>query len=172
MFGLSIEKLVVVAVIAAFLLGPERLPLVTQHAARLIRGLRGFVESSRTRLEEEAGMTRADWEALDPRRYDPRRIVREALEATPAEGATAQAAPTGPVEAEAVKSAPVAAPEPPRVLAKPSPLMAGSSGHPRRLFAAPAAPVTAPAEAALAESAAEPVDTATAEPAEPAQSSA
>ncbi|PZQ90364.1 MAG: preprotein translocase [Leifsonia xyli] len=126
MFGLSIEKLVLVAVIAALLLGPERLPVVTQRVGEFIRGLRGFVETSRARLEEEAGVTRADWEALDPRRYDPRRIVREALEAgaEPA-GAEPDAAPAVPAE-------------PPRVLATPSPRMAGSSGHPRRLFASPA----------------------------------
>ncbi|WP_227000866.1 twin-arginine translocase TatA/TatE family subunit [Protaetiibacter intestinalis] len=122
MFGLSLEKFVLVAIIAAFLLGPERLPVLAQRAGDLIRGLRGFVESSRTRLEEEAGMTRADWEALDPRRYDPRRIVREALEGSPDAAADVAPDPAPPAS------------EPARVLARPSSRTAGSSGHPTRLF--------------------------------------
>jgi hypothetical protein len=37
------------------------------------------VQDARTRVDDELGDTGVDWEALDPRRYDPRRIVRQAL---------------------------------------------------------------------------------------------
>jgi sec-independent protein translocase protein TatB len=81
MFGLTFDKLVIIAVIAVFLVGPERLPLYAGRFAELVRTLRDFADSAKARLKEELGpeMDDVDWKKMDPRQYDPRRIVREAL---------------------------------------------------------------------------------------------
>ena len=82
MFGLTFEKLFLVAIVAAVVIGPQRLPLYAARLAETVRSLRDLVESSRTRAEAEMGISlqRKEWAALDVRQYDPRRIVREALD--------------------------------------------------------------------------------------------
>ncbi len=81
MFGLTFEKLLVIGIIAVFLLGPERLPYYAAQFARLVRSLRDMANGARDRLREEMGpeFDEVDWKKLDPRQYDPRRIIREAL---------------------------------------------------------------------------------------------
>ena len=80
MFELSFEKIIVIALLAAFLLGPEHLPRYAAQLARFVRVLRGMATDARGRLEEELGPDLdADLRRLDPRQYDPRRIIREAL---------------------------------------------------------------------------------------------
>lgn len=80
-FGLTFEKLLVIGIIAVFLLGPERLPYYAAQFARLVRSLRDMANGARDRLREEMGpeFDDVDWKKLDPRQYDPRRIIREAL---------------------------------------------------------------------------------------------
>ncbi|CAN5247271.1 twin-arginine translocase TatA/TatE family subunit [soil metagenome] len=98
MFGLTFDKLLVIAVIAVILLGPDKLPQYAAQLAKLVRGLRDFANGARDRLREEMGpdFDDVDWKKLDPRQYDPRRIVREALaddpvpRVTPRESAYAQ----------------------------------------------------------------------------------
>lgn len=93
MFGLTIEKLAVIAVIAVFILGPDRLPLYAARFASFVRGVRDLMDTAKSRVKDELGddFDDIEWKKLDPRQYDPRRIVREALSDSP----TA----TGPVEA-------------------------------------------------------------------------
>ena len=79
MFGINGGELIVLLIVVALVVGPERLPGYAEQLARWARGLRGYVSTARQRVEEEVGEAGVDWEALDPRRYDPRRIVREAL---------------------------------------------------------------------------------------------
>lgn len=81
MFGLTFEKLLLLAVIAALVLGPDRLPAAAQKLGELARGLRAFADGARGRVRDEMGpeFDEVDWSRLDPRKYDPRRIVREAL---------------------------------------------------------------------------------------------
>ena len=81
MFGLTFEKLLLIGVIAAFLLGPERLPVYAQKLGELVRKLRGFTSGAKERMREEMGpeFDEVDWRKLDPRQYDPRRIIRDAL---------------------------------------------------------------------------------------------
>jgi sec-independent protein translocase protein TatB len=83
--GLSLEKLVVLAVIAAFVLGPHRLPHYAQRLGELVRSFRSFVEaaSERTRAELGGDLSDEEWRRLDPRHYDPRTIVRRALAEEP-----------------------------------------------------------------------------------------
>jgi Sec-independent protein secretion pathway components len=80
-FGLTFDKLLIILVIAVFLIGPDRLPALAQQLARLVKTLRGFADGARDRMREEMGpeFDEVDWRKLDPRQYDPRRIIREAL---------------------------------------------------------------------------------------------
>ncbi|MEV7693368.1 Sec-independent protein translocase TatB [Microbacterium sp. NPDC089189] len=80
-FGLTIEKVLVIAVIAALLIGPERLPRYAEALARLTKRAREFLQGAKTRMQDEMGpeFDDVDWRKLDPRQYDPRRIIREAL---------------------------------------------------------------------------------------------
>ena len=80
MFGLTFEKLLIIGVIAVFLLGPERLPHYAAQLGRLVRSLRDMANGAKDRMREEMGPDfDVDWKKLDPRQYDPRRIIREAL---------------------------------------------------------------------------------------------
>jgi sec-independent protein translocase protein TatB len=80
-FGLTIEKLLLIGVIAALLVGPERLPRYAESLARLTKRAREMLQGARTRMRDEMGpeFDEVDWRKLDPRQYDPRRIIREAL---------------------------------------------------------------------------------------------
>jgi sec-independent protein translocase protein TatB len=80
MFGLTFEKLLIIGVIAVFLLGPERLPHYAAQLGRLVRSMRDMATGAKDRVKEEMGPDfDVDWKKLDPRQYDPRRIIREAL---------------------------------------------------------------------------------------------
>jgi sec-independent protein translocase protein TatB len=80
-FGLTFEKLLIIGVIAVFLVGPERLPHYAAQLARLVRSLRDMANGAKERLKDEMGdeFDEVEWRKLDPRQYDPRRIIREAL---------------------------------------------------------------------------------------------
>lgn len=79
MFGLTFEKLFLVALIAGVVIGPQRLPLFAHKFGETIRRLRRLLDDTRARTETELGVTRAEWEALDLRQFHPRHLVREAL---------------------------------------------------------------------------------------------
>ncbi len=79
MFGLTLEKLFLVAIIAGLVLGPHRLPVYANQLAQMLRGLRGYVESTRAQAEREMGVSLSHTQWEDLRQYDPRRIVRDAL---------------------------------------------------------------------------------------------
>ncbi|MGL5857145.1 MAG: hypothetical protein ACRC35_01820 [Angustibacter sp.] len=74
-------EFVILILVALVVLGPERLPQYAAQLARLVRELRVFATRAREQVRAEMGedFDDVDWQALDPRRYDPRRIVREAL---------------------------------------------------------------------------------------------
>jgi sec-independent protein translocase protein TatB len=80
-FGLTIEKLLLIAVIAGLLIGPERLPRYAAGLAQLATRAKEMLQGARTRMRDEMGpeFDEVDWRKLDPRQYDPRRIIREAL---------------------------------------------------------------------------------------------
>lgn len=78
MFGISGEKLLILGLIAIFVLGPDRLPHYAKQLARLVKSLRRMAEGAKGQLQNELG-EEVDWKQLDPRQYDPRRIIREAL---------------------------------------------------------------------------------------------
>lgn len=80
-FGYDMEKFLLLLVVAALLIGPERLPRYAESLARLTRRSREWLAGARTRVKEEMGddFDEVEWRKLDPRQYDPRRIIRDAL---------------------------------------------------------------------------------------------
>lgn len=111
-FGLTFEKLVLIGVIAALIIGPERLPQVAEGFAKLVRRVGEYLRDTRDRVKDEMGpeIEDVDWRKLDPRQYDPRRIIRDALFEEPTPKAAAAVAATTSAEA------PVDSPVPPRIL--------------------------------------------------------
>jgi sec-independent protein translocase protein TatB len=84
-FGLTIEKLLLIGLIAILVVGPDRLPGYAAQFARLITRLRDMARGAETRLKDEFGddIGLAELKKLDPRQYDPRRIIRDALNDNP-----------------------------------------------------------------------------------------
>jgi sec-independent protein translocase protein TatB len=80
-FGLTFDKLLIIGVIAVVIVGPQRLPQAAARLAQLIKSLRQLANGAKDRMREEMGpeFDEVDWKKLDPRQYDPRRIIREAL---------------------------------------------------------------------------------------------
>ena len=110
-FGLTIEKLLLFGLVAALVIGPERLPRYAEALATFTKRAREWVSSARTRVRDEMGedFDDVDWRTLDPRQYDPRRIIREALlDDAPAPARTRPA-----IAPPAVATTPVQAPAPP-----------------------------------------------------------
>ena len=79
--GISMDKLLIIAMIAIILLGPERLPVYAQKLGEFVKNVRRMAEGAKGRLREEMGedFDEVDWKQLDPRQYDPRRIIRDAI---------------------------------------------------------------------------------------------
>ena len=81
MFGLSFEKLLIIMVVAVFIIGPQRLPEYAAKLARLVKWIKSYADVAKERVSKEMGpeFDDMDWKKLDPRQYDPRRIIRTAL---------------------------------------------------------------------------------------------
>ena len=95
MFDLSIGKLLVIAVLALFLVGPEKLPLYAAQLANWVRVARSMTDEAKKRVASELGpeFGDADWADLDPRRYHPKRLIADAWNSsadTPTERADAE----------------------------------------------------------------------------------
>jgi sec-independent protein translocase protein TatB len=143
MFGLTAEKLFVVALLAAVIIGPRRLPEYAARLGALVRRATVLAAETRNRVAQESDAV--DWRSLDPRQYDPRRIIREAwadAENAGAGGADAGAIAAGP-DAAAVAAGPEAAAvgEAESGLEAPSDeapagrwIVSGTSAHPRRVW--------------------------------------
>jgi sec-independent protein translocase protein TatB len=71
----------ILLVLALFILGPERLPGYAKAFAQFIKKMRAMANSAQSQMKDELGegFEDLDWKKLDPRQYDPRRIIREAL---------------------------------------------------------------------------------------------
>ncbi|KGN39426.1 twin-arginine translocase TatA/TatE family subunit [Knoellia subterranea] len=81
MIGINGWEFVLLALIAVFVLGPDRLPEYAQKLAQFIKKARVMAEGAKGQLKDQLGPDYDDinWRQYDPRQYDPRRIVREAL---------------------------------------------------------------------------------------------
>lgn len=81
MLGINGGEFIVLALLALAVIGPERLPQYASQLAGFVREARRFAVDARAQVREELGpdFDDVDWRKLDPRQYDPRRIVRDAL---------------------------------------------------------------------------------------------
>lgn len=123
MLGLSLEKLIVIGIIAAVVIGPERLPRYAAKLGELIRTFRDFTAASKAKAESELGMSidTAEWNR-QVRQYDPRTIVKDAW--------TGEAVPVEPAEKPADE--PEDEPDPEPVMRERWVIVGGTSGHPIR----------------------------------------
>jgi sec-independent protein translocase protein TatB len=83
-FDIGGGEFIVLAIIALVVLGPEKLPGYAAQAARMLRQLRTLADGAKDQVREQMGpeFDEIDWKQLDPRQYDPRRMVREAFAGT------------------------------------------------------------------------------------------
>ena len=80
-FGINGSEFLVIILVAVIVVGPQRLPEYTRKLTQMVRQLRVFLDNARSQIAEEVGPEMADLDlsSLDPRQYDPRKIVRDAL---------------------------------------------------------------------------------------------
>ena len=81
LFNINGGELLVILLVIALVVGPERLPKYTEQLTSVVRSARDYIKQARAKVDQEVSEHSGDidWQSLDPRRYDPRRIVREAL---------------------------------------------------------------------------------------------
>jgi sec-independent protein translocase protein TatB len=79
--GINGPEFLVLALLALLVVGPDRLPQYAAQLGRFVREARKMASAAREQVRDELGpeFDDIDWRKLDPRQYDPRRIVREAL---------------------------------------------------------------------------------------------
>lgn len=79
--GISFEKILLIGLIAVLIVGPDKLPRYAESFAKLVRRAGEMLRDTKSRVREEMGpeIDDVDWRKLDPRQYDPRRIIRDAL---------------------------------------------------------------------------------------------
>lgn len=76
MFDLSLTKLMVLAIIAIVIFGPDQLPKVAAQAGRALRELRRIADGARRDLSEGLGPEFGDFDIAD---LHPRTFVRKHL---------------------------------------------------------------------------------------------
>ena len=76
MFDLSIPKLLILAVIALVIFGPNELPKIASQAGRALRDLRRIAEGAKNDLREGLGPEFSDFDIED---LNPKRFVQKHL---------------------------------------------------------------------------------------------
>ncbi|WP_300610552.1 sec-independent translocase [Trebonia sp.] len=89
MFDLSLSKLLVLAVLALVVFGPNELPKIAAQAGRALRDLRRIAEGAKADLKEGLGpeFQDFDFEDLNPRRFVQKHLLDEPVP-TPAPAGT------------------------------------------------------------------------------------
>lgn len=120
---IPLDKILIIGVIGVLLLGPQRLPMYAQKLAEFVKAVRRFADTAKERMRDEMGPEFDDieWQKLDPRQYDPRRIIRDALLDS---GTSAAAVQTAQVTASKVRAT---APVVPLAAGEPAPFDAEST---------------------------------------------
>ena len=72
-------EIVVLALAALFIFGPERLPNLSKDAAGALQRVRRAVTGARGQLQETLGDDVPDLRDVDLRRYHPKALIREHL---------------------------------------------------------------------------------------------
>jgi sec-independent protein translocase protein TatB len=95
-FDLSLTKLLVLAVIALLVFGPNELPKIAAQAGRALRDLRRIAEGAKADLKEGLGpeFQDFDFEDLNPRRFVQKHLLDEPVK-TPSPVSTSGADPGG-----------------------------------------------------------------------------
>jgi sec-independent protein translocase protein TatB len=76
MFDIGLPEFAVLALVALFVFGPDRLPDVARQAGKFVRQLKQLATSARTQISEELGPEFAD---LDLKDLNPRALVQKHL---------------------------------------------------------------------------------------------
>ena len=76
MFGIGFEKLFVLAVLGAFLVGPDRLPKVAADLARFIQKMRALGQQAVGELKEQLGPEFAN---LNTDELSPKKFIKNNL---------------------------------------------------------------------------------------------
>lgn len=82
MFGISGPELLVIFVVLLVIIGPSRLPEVTATVTKWVKNARVQLTKLRASLDGEVGddLRNIDLSVLDVRQYDPRNIIRQAVQ--------------------------------------------------------------------------------------------
>jgi sec-independent protein translocase protein TatB len=73
------EELLVIALAALFLFGPDRLPTAGRDAARVLRRARTVIRDLRDQLDESLPDELVELRSVDLNRYRPKTLIREHL---------------------------------------------------------------------------------------------
>jgi sec-independent protein translocase protein TatB len=89
-FDLSLPKLLILAVIALVVFGPNELPKMAAKAGGALRELRKIAEGAKSDLREGLGPEFDDFdlEDLNPRRFVQKHLLSDLSDQTPANGDT------------------------------------------------------------------------------------
>ena len=98
MFDVNGAEFLILVLVAVVVIGPRRLPGYAQRLGQLVRMAVHQLSGVKRRVDEEFATDGEPlhWEDYDPRRYDPRRIVTDALEEERRREAERSAAPEVP----------------------------------------------------------------------------
>ena len=98
MFDLSLTKILVLAVIALVVFGPNELPKVAAQAGRALRDLRRIAEGAKEDLREGLGpeFKDFDFEDLNPRRFVQKHLLSDLTPSAP-DGGDASGSPAAAV---------------------------------------------------------------------------
>ena len=98
--GINGWEAMVLLLVVLLVVGPEKLPEIAGQLGRATRMARDLLRQAKSSLKDELGDDLTDLKSLDPRQYDPRRIVREALmDDSPAKPSRPAPPPAAPREA-------------------------------------------------------------------------
>jgi sec-independent protein translocase protein TatB len=80
-FGINGGEMIVLVLLAFFIIGPERIPGYAEQLKELVKKAKQYASGAKEGLVDTLGpeVAEVDWKKLDPRQYDRRTIVRQAL---------------------------------------------------------------------------------------------
>lgn len=76
---ISGAELIVILLVLTIIIGPSRMPEAAKSISKWIRAGRLQLAKLKAELNESGDFSDIDFSALDPRQYDPRRLVKEAV---------------------------------------------------------------------------------------------
>ena len=79
MFDVGLGEVLVLAVVALFIFGPERLPKVAAQTGRALRDLRSMAAGARKEIQDSMGPEFEDFKDLNVRGLNPQTFVRRQL---------------------------------------------------------------------------------------------